>query len=239
MEIIFFDLETTGVDTKTERIVEMSMVQYTNGVKDWSWTQRFNPMMPIPKGASDVHGITDDMVKDEPKFDEYAAKICQGLTGKVIGGFNSNHFDVPLLYNELQRCGVHWDWRSSRFIDVGNLFKIKERRTLEAASLFYLNKPLDNAHSAEADVICTAEVFFEQMKRYELPESVEEIELICNYDKKVVDLNRYFALDENNEIILNFGKHKGDLAKNCKSYLSWMSLQDFPKDTIDVCNSFL
>ncbi len=239
MEIIFFDLETTGVDTKTDRILEISMVQYFNDEQGWSWTQRFNPQMPIPKGASDVHGITDDMVKYEPIFSQYAAKIHGAIANKVIGGFNSNHFDVPLLFNEFQRCGINWDWKSSRFIDVGNIFKIKERRTLEAASLFYLDKPLDNAHSAEADVICTAEVFFEQMKRYELGNDVEAIELMCNYDKKVVDLNRYFALDENNEIILNFGKHKGQLAKDNKSYITWMSNNDFPKDTIDVCLSII
>lgn len=238
MEILFFDLETTGVDTKTDRIVEICMI-----LKDMETgsTQTYktlvNPTIPIPAGASDVHGITDEKVKDAPKFSEIAETVHKALGKRALCGFNSNAFDVPFLFNELERAGIKWDWKAHKLIDAGNIFKKREPRTLSAASIFYTGSDHTNAHEAESDVICTINVLESQMNRYGIPlDQLEEESLMGG---KPVDINRYFVYDENEEIIINFGKHKGQKAKDQKSYLSWMLSSNFPSDTHEVCRQFI
>ena len=239
MQITFFDLETTGVDTKNDRIVQICLIKKTlfdEETETYTWL--VNPGIPIPQGASDVHGITDDMVADAPTFKRIADQILDIIGyDDPICGFNSNAFDVPLLFNEFQRAGITWHWQNHQLIDAGNIFKLREPRTLSAASLFYLGKELKDAHDATNDVRCTIEVLEAQIRKYEINEiDLEEASL---FGGKPVDINRYFVYDENEEIIINFGKHRGSKAKDHKSYISWMFNSDFPSDTIEVCRGLL
>ena len=156
--IIFFDLETTGVDTARDRIVEISMIKIMPDGEEITRTRRLNPGMPIPAEATAVHGITDEDVKDAPTFAQVARSLEQFIRGCDFGGFNSNRFDLPVLVEEFLRAGVDVDLKRRRFIDVQNIFHKKEQRTLVAAYKFYCDKELDDAHSAEADTRATYEV---------------------------------------------------------------------------------
>ena len=147
--IIFFDLETTGVDTARDRIVEISMVKVMPDGEEITKTRRLNPGMHIPEEASAIHGITDDDVRDCPTFAQVARSLEQFIRGCDFGGFNSNRFDLPVLVEEFLRAGVDVDFKRRKFIDVQNIFHKKEQRTLVAAYKFYCDKDLEEAHSAD------------------------------------------------------------------------------------------
>ena len=164
--IIFFDLETTGVDTAHDRIVEISMVKIEPDGTKHVKTRRINPEMPIPAEATAVHGISDEDVKDEPTFKQIAKSLAKFIEGCDFGGFNSNRFDLPMLVEEFMRADVDVDFRKRKFVDVQNIFHKKEQRTLVAAYKFYCDKDLENAHSAEADTLATYEVLEAQIERY-------------------------------------------------------------------------
>lgn len=239
--ILFFDLETTGVDREKDRIVEIAICKYQPSGQIETYTRRINPEIPIPKEASDVHGITNADVENEPKFRQLAKGLLAMLQGCDIAGFNSNAFDVPLLFFEFARNGHYWDYTQHRMIDVGNIFKIKEPRTLSAAVRYYLGRDLEDAHSAKADIEATVEVFLAQMEKYEdLPSTIDELALFSNFDKKIVDISGRFSYDKNGEIVFNFGKHKGQLAKDHPSFLEWMIMKaDFPRDTVEIATRIL
>lgn len=238
--ICFFDLETTGVDKSKDRIVEISIAKLLLDGSIETKTKRINPLIPIPKEASDVHGITDEIVKDCPTFKQLAKAIYDFIQGCDIAGFNSNSFDVPFLYNELYRSGIIWDYAETSFIDVRNIFVRKEERDLTAAYKFYCGKELTNAHSAEQDVKATIEVFAEQLKCYtDLPLTIKELALFSNFDKTIVDLGGCFSIDAEGDYIFNFGKHKGKKCKSETSYILWMLEQDFLPDAIKICNKIL
>ena len=150
--IIFFDLETTGIDTAKDRIVEISMVKINPDGERTVKTRRINPGMHIPAEATAIHGITDDDVKECPSFAQIARSLAQFIEGCDFGGFNSNRFDLPMLVEEFMRAGVEVDFRRRKFIDVQNIFHKLEQRTLIAAYKFYCDKDLTDAHSAEADL---------------------------------------------------------------------------------------
>jgi DNA polymerase-3 subunit epsilon len=165
--ICFFDLETTGVNVATDRIVEISILKvFPNGNKE-SYTWRVNPEIPIPPMVSEIHGITDEMVADEPPFRELARKIHDLLKDSDLAGFNSNRFDIPLLAEELLRASIDFDLKKVHSVDVQTIFHKKEKRTLEAAFKFYCDKSLENAHSAEADTNATYEVLKAQLDTYD------------------------------------------------------------------------
>lgn len=229
--IVFFDLETTGTDVQKDRIVEIAIIKI-DGDQQIEYSTRVNPGIPIPKTASDVHGITDDLVKEYPSFNMIAQQVFNMFDGCDIGGYNSNTFDIPMLYNELLRRGLQLDLSASSFLDACVIFKRMESRTLTAAVKFYLDNDHEGAHGALADVRATIEVLKAQKERYrDLSNlSIQELALYCNYDKPRADLSGNFAI-ENGEYMMNFGKHKGTKAKECKSYLSWMLQQDFMPDT--------
>lgn len=230
--IIFFDLETTGVDTATDRIVEISMVKvHPDGTKQVK-TRRINPEMHIPEQATAVHGITDDDVKDEPTFKQIAKSLAQFIEGCDFGGFNSNRFDLPVLVEEFMRAGVDVDFRKRKFIDVQNIFHKKEQRTLVAAYKFYCDKDLENAHSAEADTLATYEVLEAQIERYsDIGDSVEQLAEFSTHGA-VADFAGRIAYNEQGEEIFTFGKYKGekveDIFRKEPSYYSWMMNGDFP-----------
>lgn len=236
--IIFFDLETTGVDTSKDRIVEISMIKINiDGKKDIK-TRRINPEMPIPAEATAVHGITDEDVKDAPTFRQIAKSLAQFIEGCDFGGFNSNRFDLPVLVEEFLRAGVDVDFKRRKYVDVQNIFHKKEQRTLVAAYKFYCDKDLENAHSAEADTMATYEVLEAQIARY--PDIGDTIEALADFSThgEVVDFAGRIALNDKGEEIFSFGKYRGrkveDVFRDDPSYYAWMMNGDFPLYTKKV-----
>ncbi|MBD99373.1 MAG: DNA polymerase III subunit epsilon [Verrucomicrobia bacterium] len=236
--IVFFDLETTGVDVAKDRIVEISILKLNpDGTKDIK-TRRVNPGIPIPKGASEVHGIYDDDVKDEPTFKALAKSLSQFIGNSDLAGYNSNKFDVPLLVEEFLRVGVDFDVANRDLVDVQNIFHKMEQRTLVAAYKFYCDKELENAHSAEADNIATYEILEAQIERYS--ELKNDINFLSEFStrQKNADLIGRIVFDENNTEVFNFGKHKGkavrDILREEPSYYAWMMKGDFPEYTKKV-----
>lgn len=228
------DLETTGTNLGLDRIVEIAIVKIlpdgTRNVK----RKLINPEIPIPTGASDVHGITDDMVKDAPTFKQVAQELKQVLDGCDLGGYNSNRFDVPLLMEEFLRAQVDFDMRNRKLLDVQNIFHKMEPRTLGAAYKFYCNKTLDGAHSAEVDASATFEILVAQLEHYPvLGNNVESILKTIGEDV-IVDFARRFVM-ENGIEVFNFGKFKGrpvtDVLKSEPQYYDWMMKGDFPQHT--------
>ena len=242
--IVWFDIESTGIDREKDRIIEISVCKLMPNMERITVTKRLNPEMPIPTGASEVHGIKDEDVADCPVFRQIAKSLLEFFEGCDVGGFNGNSFDVPMLYNEFQRCGIDWDYTKFLMIDPGNLFKIKEARTLSAAVKFYCEKELEGAHGAEADIHATVDVFLAQMDRYEndegFPQTIEELALYTNYGKPVADISGKFSYNDDGAIILNFGTKKGELAKDNISYLDWMvNKANFPADTNRIASQVL
>ena len=238
--IIFFDLETTGTDVMTDRIVEMSFIKILEDGTRKEASTRIKPLIPIPAGATAVHGISDADVANAPKFKDVAKKLLKFLIGCDIAGFNSNRFDVPLLYTEFLRVKLKWDLNGINLIDVGNLFKIQEPRTLEAAYRYYLGKDIAAAHTADADTQATIEVFEAMKAKYDnIPTSREELSIYTNYGRKRLGISGHFAYNEEEQIILNFGKHKEELAIDNREYLIWMLNAEFPYDTREIIEKIL
>src|SRR6187200_3251465 len=174
--LAFIDLETTGVNLATDRIIEIAIVKVLPDGKRSVKRKLIHPQMAIPKQSSDVHGITDEMVKDAPAFKEVAQELKQMLDGCDIGGYNSNRFDIPLLVEEFLRAGVEFDMKGRKLVDVQNIFHKMEQRTLGAAYKFYCNKNLEGAHCAETDASATHEILIAQLERYpHLGNTIESI----------------------------------------------------------------
>lgn len=232
--LAFIDLETTGVNPGLDRIVEIAIVKIlTDGTKSVK-RRLINPEIPIPKGASDVHGITDEMVKDAPTFKQVAHELKQMLDGCDFAGYNSNRFDIPLLMEEFLRAQVDFDMKNRKLLDVQTIYHKMEPRTLSAAYKFYCGKTLDDAHSAEADATATYEILEAQIEQYpELGNNVDSILKVIGEDQ-IVDFARRFVF-ENGVEVFNFGKHKGrpvaDVLKAEPQYYDWMMKGDFPQHT--------
>lgn len=232
--IAFIDLETTGINLGTDRIVEIAVIKILPDGNRSVKRKLINPEMPIPKGASDVHGITDEMVKDAPAFKQVAHELKQMMDGCDLAGYNSNRFDIPLLMEEFLRAEVDFDMRNRKLLDVQNIFHKMEPRTLGAAYRFYCNKNLEGAHSAEADVSATVEILEAQLEKYpELGSSVDSVLKVIG-DDQVVDFARRFVMENGTEVF-NFGKFKGrpvaDVLRSEPQYYDWMMKGDFPQHT--------
>ena len=230
--IIFFDLETTGIDIARDRIVEISMVKVMPDGEEIVRTRRINPGMPIPAEATAIHGITDEDVKDCPLFPQIAKSLAQFIEGCDFGGFNSNRFDLPMLVEEFMRAGVDVDFRKRKFIDVQNIFHKMEQRTLVAAYKFYCGKDLADAHSAEADTLATYEVLKAQLDRYE--ELQNDVAALAEFSTRAesADFAGRILYNEKGEEVFGFGKYKGrsvaEVFRVEPSYYSWMMNGDFP-----------
>lgn len=232
--LAFIDLETTGVNISLDRIVEIAIVKINPDETQQVKRKLINPMMPIPKGASDVHGITDDMVKDAPVFKQVANEIKQFIDHCDIGGYNSNRFDIPMLIEEFLRAGIDFSTDGRKLVDVQKVFHMMEQRTLSAAYKFYCQKTLEGAHSAEVDATATWEVLEAQVERYpQIGNTVESIVKFTGEDD-IVDFARRFVR-ENGVEVFNFGKHKGkpvtQVLKEEPQYYDWMMKGDFPMNT--------
>lgn len=235
--IIFFDLETTGLNITQDRIVEVSIIKVMPNGEEIRRTRRVNPEMHIPEEATATHHITDDDVKDEPTFKQIAKSLAQIFTGCDIAGFNSNRFDIPMLDQEFQRADVDFDFSNARFVDVQTIFHKKEPRNLVAAYKFYCGKDLTQAHSANADTEATYEVLKAQLDRYEdLPCEIEKLSEFSSQHRNVDFMGRLVYDDKNREVI-NFGKYKGQVAQDVlardPSYYTWIMNGDFTKNTKD------
>ncbi len=236
--IVFFDLETTGVDTAHDRIVEISMIKIMPDGERIVKTRKLNPEMHIPEAATAVHGITDEDVKDCPRFAQVAKSLAQFLTGCDFGGFNSNRFDMPVLVEEFLRAGVDFDFKRRRFVDVQNIFHKMEQRTLVAAYKFYCDKDLTDAHSAEADTLATYEVLKAQLDRY--PELENDIDALADFSSRgeTADYAGRIVYDDKGSEVFGFGKYKGrrveDIFEQDPSYYTWMMNGDFPLYTKKV-----
>ena len=246
--LAFFDLETTGTNISKDRIVEISVVKALPDGTVEIKTKRVNPEMPIPIESSLIHGIYDEDVKDALTFRQLAKSLAQFLQGCDLAGYNSNRFDIPMLVEEFLRVDTGlFDVKNRKLVDVQRIFHQMEPRTLGAALKFYCAKELDNAHSAEADTIATMEVLCAQIERYDGVEvenrKGEKVVPIQNdvdalhefTSAKIVDFAARMAYDEKDDIVFNFGKHKGkkvvDVLKREPAYYDWIIQNDFPLDT--------
>jgi len=232
--LAFIDLETTGVNLSTDRIVEIAIIKVlpdgTKSVKQ----KLINPQMPIPKSSSDIHGITNDKVKDAPTFKQVANELKQFIDDSDFSGYNSNRFDIPLLMEEFLRVGITIDMTNRRMIDVQHIFHMMEKRTLGAAYKFYCEKELHDAHSAEVDATATWEILEAQIDRYEHLGNTLDTILQFTGEEKFVDFARRFIMDNDVEVF-NFGKHKGrpvtEVLRTEPQYYDWMMKGDFPLHT--------
>ena len=236
--IVFFDLETTGTNIVTDRIVEISYLKISPNGREESKTIRINPEMHIPEQVTAIHGITDEDVADCPRFKEVAREIARDFEGCDLAGYNSNRFDIPLLAEEFLRAEVEIDMKKRKLVDVQVVFHKMEQRTLSAAYKFYCDKDLDNAHSAEADTRATYEVLMAQLDRY--PELKNEIAFLSGFttQNNNADFAGRIIYNEKGEEIINFGKYKGqkvsDVLKNDIGYYGWIMSSDFTLDTKNV-----
>ncbi|NLA15507.1 MAG: 3'-5' exonuclease [Bacteroidales bacterium] len=237
--LLFLDLETTGLNVATDRIIEICVLKLhpdqTNEIK----TRRLNPTIPISPQAQAIHGISDEDVANEPTFKEIAKSLAKWMEGCDIAGYNSIKFDVPMLAEEFLRAGVDYNFRKRKLIDVQNIFHKMEQRTLKAAYRFYCDKELENAHSAQADTIATMEVLECQLDKY--PDDLKnDVTFLSEFSTRTQNLDYAgrIALNEEEQPVFNFGKHKGRLVTEVlqtePSYYDWMMRGDFTLDTKKV-----
>ena len=233
--LIFFDLESTGLDIAKDRIVEISYLKiHPNGMEEQK-TIRINPDMPIPAKSSAIHHIKDEDVADCPKFKDVAKQIAADFQGCDIAGYNSNKFDVPMLVEEMLRCEIDLNIRKHNMVDVQTIFHKMEARTLSAAYKFYCGKDLDNAHNALADTRATYEVLKGQLDKYaDLENDMAYLSEFTSHNKNV-DFAGHLVYNDKGQEVINFGKYKGQLAeivlKNDPGYFGWIMQADFPLTT--------
>ncbi len=236
--LVFFDLETTGVNIGVDRIVEISILKvFPNGNKE-SKTWLVNPTVPIPKESSEIHGITDEKVANEPTFKQLSKEVYQMIKGCDLAGFNSNRFDIPLLAEEMLRAEVDFDLDHVKFVDVQTIFHKKEQRTLSAGYKFYCGKDLEGAHSAEADTNATYEILLAQIEKYDdIGTDVAALSSFSTHQKRA-DFAGFIQYNDKEEEIFTFGKYKNrrvlDVLGENPGYYNWMINADFPLYTKKV-----
>lgn len=236
--LVIFDLETTGISTSKDRIVEIFMIKILPNGERIDYYSRFNPEMPISPQATAVHGISNEDVKDEPTFKEKSTEIFQFIYQCDFAGFNSNKFDFPMLVEELYRSEIDFDISKCKFIDAQRIFHIMEPRNLAAAYKFYCNESLENAHSAKADTEATWNIIQAQLGKYEnLENNIDYLHKFSG-QSNLVDLAGRLIYNEKQQVIFNFGKHKGKtfdtVMKEDPSYYEWMMKGEFALQTKKV-----
>ena len=242
--LVFFDLETTGVNVARDRIVEISVVKLLPDGTRTTRTRRLNPEMPIPAEAAAVHGIHDADVANEPTFRDVSRNLYLYLEGCDLGGYNILKFDIPLLVNEFKRTGLDFSMEGRRCVDAFSIFCKLFPRTLVGAYKFFCGKELDDAHSAEADTLATLDVFMQQLAKYpELPRDLDELHEYCdNRDPDALDSTGKFKWS-GDKLIINFGKNSGtalkDIAVDNPGFLQWIIKADFPDDAKQIASDAL
>jgi DNA polymerase III subunit epsilon len=243
--LVFFDLETTGLDPAMDRIVQFAFIRVQPDHSIDEWSALVNPCIPIPKEASRVHHITDEMVANEPSFSEFAPQVRDFINGSDLAGFNILRFDVPFLAAEMERNGCPMDLSQIQVVDSQVIFHRREPRDLSAAYRLYCREEMANAHDALADVRATARVLAGQLGRYaDLPRETAGLAEYCSSDNndRWVTADRKFYW-RHGEPVLAFGKHKGKslkwLYENELDYLRWMSEKDFTEETLTLIQAAL
>ena len=242
--LVFFDLETTGLDTKFARIVEIAMIKLFPDQTTDSFLTLVNPEMTIPSDATNIHGINNFDVMDKPIFKEIAVDVVSILKDCDLAGYNLASYDVPILVNELERAGISYSIENTKIIDAMTIFKLKERRDLSAAYRFYCQKELEDAHSALKDTQATLEIFKAQTVKYaDLPQDIEGLHKFCNQrDERFVDKDKKFKWIKD-EACFSFGKYKGQplstVVKKDAEYLEWIANQDFSDEVRNIIRSAL
>ena len=233
--LAFIDIEATGSNVATDRIVEIAIIKtFADGNRTVK-RKIINPQMPIPQAITDIHGITNEMVKDAPAFKQVAQEIRQSLDGCDLACYNAYRLDIPLLVEEFLRAEVDFDMKNRKVIDVQKIFHQMEQRTLSAAYKFYCQKNLDGAHGAEVDAAATAEILHAQLERYpQLGNNIDSILKVVG-DDSIIDFARRFIYDDKGVEVFNFGKHKGrpvtEVLKAEPQYYDWMMKGEFPMNT--------
>lgn len=233
--LAFIDIEATGSNVAIDRIVEIAIVKHLPDGNRTIKRKLLNPQIPIPQSIVDIHGISDEMVKDAPPFKQVAHEIKQFLDGCDLACYNAYRLDIPLLIEEFIRAEVEFDMKGRKLVDVQKIFHQMEQRTLAAAYKFYCNKTLENAHSAEIDAMATAEILSAQMERYsQLGNTVDSVLKAIGEDE-IIDYARRFVYNDKKVEVFNFGKHKGravaDVLKAEPQYYDWMMKGEFPLNT--------
>ncbi len=254
--IIFFDLETTGTNIQTDRIVELTVVKIHPDGKREVKTRRLNPGMHIPQEATAVHHISDEDVKDEPTFRQISKNLFIFFEGCDLGGYNIIKFDIPMLIREFARSGLTFSTEGRRIVDAFNIFCKMQPRNLSAAYRFYCNKEMENAHSAEADTLATVAIYEGQLAMYEnwkkgdfpenvehFPQTLDEMHEFCKMQQPdAVDMNGRFRWREN-EVVVAFGRYSGmplrKLAEESPDFLRWLLKADFPDDVKKIAEDAL
>jgi DNA polymerase-3 subunit epsilon len=228
--VIFFDLETTGINLETDQIVEIAVTKiYPNGDEEKK-VRRVKPTIPISPEATDVHGITEQDVENEPTFSSISKSMKEFFDGSDIAGYNSNGFDVPILIKEFQRSGIEFDTTGILFIDIFNLERKLNSNDLSSVYKRYTGKTLDDAHSADADTNATVEIFMHQLERLDENVDLVDVDDFIQGDKRRVDISGKIY-DVKGEWFWNFGKHKDKPLSENKSYIRWALSADFPYET--------
>jgi DNA polymerase-3 subunit epsilon len=237
--IVFFDLETTGISAPHDRIVELTAIKVQPDGRRDVWTKRMNPGMPIPKSATEVHGISNEMVAGEPPFSFFAAQLKQFIGDADLAGFGISRLDIPLLEAEFRRAGMEFSRRGRRIVDTQIIYHLREPRNLAAAYKKYCGSELTDAHTSEADVEASMAVLDGMLRMYaDLPCSVEGLNSICNSEQENwLDSQGKFAWSSGVAVV-GFGKYKGvpirTIAQNDPGYFDWMLKSDFAEDTKGV-----
>lgn len=243
--VIFFDLETTGLNLSRDRIVELAVLRVSPQGDVFERVRRYNPEIPIPPEAAAVHGITDDVVADEHPFRRTAKSLAKLLEPCDLAGFNIRDYDLPILLAEFRRAGVTFDVKGRRLIDMKVIFHREEPRDLSAAARFYLARDHQDAHTALGDIRTTAAVLTAQLDRYgHLPRDVAGLHAYCDeWRPFVTEFDRWFS-EKGNELVFNRGKHKGvalaEVARTAPDYLEWMTrADDMPDEVLEVVRAAL
>ena len=252
-DLIFFDIETTGGDIVSDRIIQIALIKYKKNGEIEERQYQMNPNRPINPDATKVHGIRDEDVKDLASFKHFAVELFDFIGDADLGGYNSNRFDIPILIEEFARVGLDLEVHNRRLVDVLQIFYKMEPRTLKAALHFYCGKQLEDAHNAMADTRATVAVFMGQIERYKgqnytdsddkiIKEPIRnDIEAIHDFlkDERRVDFTGRFSRNIDGDITFNFGKHKGEIAYQHPNYLNWMIKKDFPMQVKNVAQVIL
>ncbi len=239
-----FDLETTGLQINTDRIVQIAIIKLNPSGERTELNQLINPEITIPQEVIDIHGVSNELIQDKPTFSQFAPDLIEFIGDADLAGYNSNKFDIPVLAEEFLRVGINFDFSFRKFIDIQNIFHKMEQRTLAAAYKFYCGEEMKNAHDALYDTQATLDVFLAQLERYkETPElkSKTDVTSLAEFSRagtfELIDLAGRLAKNEKGEAVYNFGKHKGKTIKEVSKiepgYFGWMTSDqtDFPRYT--------
>ncbi len=243
--LVFFDLETTGLDLKEDRIIELALIKMMPHGDVLERERRFNPGMPIPAAATAIHGITDADVADELPFCRTANNLAEMLDGCDLAGFNVRRFDIPMLVHAFAGCGVEFEMEGRRVLDMQNIFHREERRDLSAAAKFYLDREHEEAHTALGDIRTTAAVLAAQLALYpDIPRDLDGLHAYCEeFSPTRTEVDRWFSAEQDGRVFRR-GKHKGtpliDVAREAPDYLHWMmGADDMDQDVVTIVRATL